>query len=118
MVSKVSKVSSRFSRVSSRFSRKKETIADDKGAIMIETLQQIEDNINGLLDIYDQAIEDRNKTKNIDEEKQHDDMAMKTVECIQHELAKIPKLSTFQAEYRISSALFKSNEVSEEKGLQ
>ena len=85
---------------------------------MKETLQQIEDNINGLLDIYDQAIEDRNKTKNIDEEKQHDDMAMKTVECIQHELDKIPKLSTFQAEYRISSALFKSKEVSEEKGLQ
>ena len=85
---------------------------------MKESLQQIEDTINGLLDIYDKAIEDRNRTKNVVEEKKHDEMALKTVECIQHELDKIPKLSTFQAEYRLSSALFKSKEVEIGKGLQ
>ncbi len=84
---------------------------------MKESLQQIEDTIDGLLDIYDKAIEDRNRTKNVAEEKKHDEMALKTVECIQHELDKIPKLSTFQAEYRLSSALFKSGS-SEGKELQ
>ena len=85
---------------------------------MKESLQQIEENIYGLLDIYYQAIEDRNKTKNVVEETKHNEMAVKTVECIQYELAKIPKLSTFQAEFRISSALFKSKEATEEKELQ
>jgi|TARA_R110000850_G_scaffold9454_1_gene34827 hypothetical protein len=82
-----------------------------------ETLQQIEDNINALLDIYDQAIEDRNRTKDIVEEKKHSEMALKTVDCIQHELAKIPELSTFEAEFRVSSALF-TEVAREEKGMQ
>ncbi len=72
---------------------------------MKESLQQIEENINGLLDIYDQAIDDRNRTKNVVEEKKHNEMALKTVECIQYELAKIAKLRGFDEEVQIITEL-------------
>jgi len=71
---------------------------------MKETTQQIEDNINQLLDIYDSAMKSAKESKGIAEENEHKKVALQTTDCIEHEMKKLESLRSFNPEIRVTSS--------------
>jgi len=68
-----------------------------------ETIEEIEESINGLLDTYDEAIRKAKKTKNPTSEARYNQEAYEAAELIEVEMLKLQAFSSFEKEIRLTT---------------
>ena len=68
-----------------------------------ETIEEIEENINGLLDTYDEAIRKAKRTKNPTSEAKYNQEAYETAELIEVEMIKLQQFSSFEKEIKLTT---------------
>lgn len=68
-----------------------------------ETIEEIEENINGLLDTYDEAIRKAKRTKNPTSEAKYNQEAYETAELIEAEMLKLQAFSSFEKEIKLTT---------------